>query len=229
MLGTAVDDRPSREVPSTRRFRSAPKDGDVLVSKRTARADLYTISIVPGAGNTRVRHHSEAIEKVQELSAQLGVDGWFTCNHTHFACVAMHRTERPGCGTSGQSVEVNMLQRGDSVPDFEVRTLEGEPFTYSTIWQRKNLLLVSLPTIDSEAASAYAADVTARVREFDDQDFECVVTLDQIPRIAPPAVVIADRWGEIVFAVEKSEVAHLPAPQELDRVADLRQQPMSRM
>jgi hypothetical protein len=104
MLGTAVDGRLSREAPSTGRFRSVPSDGDVLVSKRTARADLYTISIVPGAGNTRVRRHAEAIAKVQQLSAQLGVDGWFTCNHTHFACVAMHRTERPRCGTSGQSV-----------------------------------------------------------------------------------------------------------------------------
>jgi peroxiredoxin len=108
-----------------------------------------------------------------------------------------------------------MLQRGDSVPAFEVRTLEGEPFTYSTICQHKNLLLVSLPAIDSEAASAYAADVTARVREFGDQDIECVVTQDQVPRISPPAVVVADRWGEIVFAVKKSEVADLPAPQEL--------------
>jgi hypothetical protein len=95
-LGTAVDDRPSREAPATWRLRSVPRDGDVLVSKRTARADLYTISIVPGVGNTRARHHSEAIERVQELSAQLGVDGWFTCNHTHFARVAMHRAEREG-------------------------------------------------------------------------------------------------------------------------------------
>ena len=108
-----------------------------------------------------------------------------------------------------------MLQRGDSVPHFEVRSLEGEPFEYSTIWQRKNLLLVSLSTIDSEPASAYAADVTARVREFGDPDIECVITQDRIPRISPPAVVVADRWGEIVFAVETSEVADLPAPQEL--------------
>jgi hypothetical protein len=101
-LGTAVDDRSSREAPATWRLRSVPRDGDVLVAKRTARADVYTIGIVPGAGNTRARRHSEAIEKVQQLSAQLGVDGWFTCDHTHFARVAMHRTEQPGSGLSGQ-------------------------------------------------------------------------------------------------------------------------------
>ncbi len=108
-----------------------------------------------------------------------------------------------------------MLQRGDSVPHFAVRSLEGEPFTYSTIWQHKNLLLVTIPTIDSESTRAYAADVTTRVREFDDQDLECVITRDVVPGIVAPAVVVADRWGEIVFAVETSDVADLPAPQEL--------------
>jgi hypothetical protein len=66
----------------------------VLVSKRAARADFYAISIVPEAGHTRVRRLSEAIDRVQQLAAQLGVDGWFTCDHTHFARVATHCTER---------------------------------------------------------------------------------------------------------------------------------------
>jgi peroxiredoxin len=108
-----------------------------------------------------------------------------------------------------------MLQRGDSVPHFEVTRFEGEPFTYSTIWQRKNLLLVTIPGLDSESTSAYAADVIARVQEFGDEDLECVITGDRVAGISAPAVVVADRWGEIAFAVEKSDVAELPAPQEL--------------
>jgi peroxiredoxin len=108
-----------------------------------------------------------------------------------------------------------MLQRGDLVPHFEVRNLEGEPFKYSTIWQHKNLLLVTIPTLDSESTSAYALDVTARVRESGDQGVECVVTQDSVPGVSAPAVVVADRWGEIVFAVEKSSFSDLPAPQEL--------------
>jgi hypothetical protein len=92
MLGAAVDDRPLSEAPSTRRLRSVPRDGDVVASKRTARADVYTISVVPGAGHIRVQRHSEAVDKVQELAEQLGVDGWFTCNHTHFARVGLNRT-----------------------------------------------------------------------------------------------------------------------------------------
>jgi hypothetical protein len=108
-----------------------------------------------------------------------------------------------------------MLQRGHSVPHFEVRRLEGEPFRYSTIWQHKNLLLVTIPTPDSQSTSAYAADVTTRVRELGNQDVECVITQDPVPGVSAPAVVVADRWGEIVFAVEKCDVSDLPAPQEL--------------
>jgi hypothetical protein len=92
MHGTAVDERPSGEASSAHGFWSAPNDGDVLASRRTARADFYTISIVPGTGHIHAGRYSEAIDKVQELAERLGVDGWFTCDHTHFARVAMHRT-----------------------------------------------------------------------------------------------------------------------------------------
>jgi hypothetical protein len=108
-----------------------------------------------------------------------------------------------------------MRERGDSVPHFEVRTLAGEPFSYSMIWQQKHLLLVTIPTLDSESISAYVADVVARVREFGDHDVQCVITRDSVSGISAPAVVVADRWGEIVFALEASDVAGLPAPQEL--------------
>ena len=34
-----------------------------------------------------------------------------------------------------------MLQRGDLVPHFTVKTLHGDEFSYATIWQRRNLVL----------------------------------------------------------------------------------------
>ena len=108
-----------------------------------------------------------------------------------------------------------MLKRGDSVPHFEVRRFEDEPFRYSTIWQHKNLLLVTLPTLDSGSAGAYAFDVAARVRELAAQDVECVITRDPVPGVSAPAVVIADRWGEIAFVVERSGVSDLPAARDL--------------
>ena len=48
-----------------------------------------------------------------------------------------------------------MLQRGDSVPHFWVTTVGGEVFSYSTIWQRKNLVLLCLPAAESQSSGAF--------------------------------------------------------------------------
>jgi hypothetical protein len=68
-----------------------PQTGDVLASARTARADIYTISIVPAAAHFRATRYAEALEKVRELARGLQVDGWLTCDHTHYARVASFR------------------------------------------------------------------------------------------------------------------------------------------
>ena len=48
-----------------------------------------------------------------------------------------------------------MLKTGDLLPHFNVTTLGGEPFAYSDVWQRKNLLLVSLSHADSPGNAEY--------------------------------------------------------------------------
>jgi hypothetical protein len=35
--------------------------------------------------------YAEAIDAVRKLAAQRRVDGWFTCNHTHYARIAHTR------------------------------------------------------------------------------------------------------------------------------------------
>jgi hypothetical protein len=72
-------------------WRSAPSSGDVLASERTARADIYEISVVPAPGHMVARRYPEAIEKVRELACQLGVNGWYTGDQTHYAQVAKYR------------------------------------------------------------------------------------------------------------------------------------------
>ena len=89
--GVALEERRSKNICSKRELGLAPQAGDVLASARTARADAYTISIVPAAAHLRADRHSEALEKVRELARRLEVDGWFTCNHTHYARVASFR------------------------------------------------------------------------------------------------------------------------------------------
>ena len=108
-----------------------------------------------------------------------------------------------------------MLQRGDSVPHFEVKTIAGELFSYSTIWQRKHLVLIALPTSESEAAGTYTSELVARRSEFTAKGAECVVTRDRVPGIRSPGVVVADRWGEIVHIATTSHVDDLTSPEEL--------------
>jgi hypothetical protein len=71
---------------------SGPIPGDVLASRPTARADLYWISVVPHAANTTARRYAEAIDDVREFARQRRVDGWFTCDHTHYARIAHYRS-----------------------------------------------------------------------------------------------------------------------------------------
>ncbi len=123
---------------------------------------------------------------------------------------------RSAGGTTGQ-VDVTvgaMLQRGDSVPHFDVTTVRGERFSYSTIWQRKNLVLVSLPAAESQS-STYISELVARKLEFGAKHAECVVTRDQIVGITSPGIVVADRWGEIVHVSHATHVEDLTSPQDL--------------
>lgn len=108
-----------------------------------------------------------------------------------------------------------MLQRGDSVPHFDVATVEGSRVRYSTIWQRRNLVLVVLPALESDASHSCTSRLMARQAEFVAQDTECVVTRDALPGVPPPGVVVADRWGEIVHAAHPSRVEDLTPPEEL--------------
>jgi hypothetical protein len=96
--GIALEERHSATTDSKRDVRSVPQTGDVLASARTARADVYTISIVPAAAHLTATRHAETLERVRELARGLDVDGWFTCNHSHYARVASFR-ERRGHGS----------------------------------------------------------------------------------------------------------------------------------
>jgi hypothetical protein len=89
--GIALEEHYSETTASKQYVRPVPQKGDVLASARSARADVYTISIVPAAAHLTAARHAEALEKVRELAHGLDVDGWFTCNQTHYARVASFR------------------------------------------------------------------------------------------------------------------------------------------
>jgi len=106
-----------------------------------------------------------------------------------------------------------MLQRGDDVPHFDVRTVGGDVFAYGTIWQRRHLVLIVLP--ESDADDSYIGALASRAAEFRDRETECVITRDAVPGLPAPAVLVADRWGEVVHVAAASDTSGLPTAQEL--------------
>ena len=108
-----------------------------------------------------------------------------------------------------------MLQPGDLIPHFSVTALDGRTVEYSTIWQRRNLVLITLPASDSASSRVYVSQLAADLPGFSDQDTEWIVTKDVVAGLARPGAVVADRWGEIVHVAAGSDVDDLPRPSEL--------------
>jgi hypothetical protein len=88
--------------------------------------------------------------------------------------------------------------RLDSVPHFDVTTVDGRRVRYADIWQRRNLLLILVDAYDRDAAVLYALQLQARERDFDREETAIVVTADTVAGVTGPAIIVADRWGEIV-------------------------------
>ena len=109
-----------------------------------------------------------------------------------------------------------MLRPGDPIPHFDVTNLHGEAVAYSTIWQHRNLVLITLPGVDPEGTfTDYASQVTAEGRPPTGAHTEWVVTRESVTGIPSPAVIVADRWGEIVHVATGSHARELPAAHEL--------------
>ena len=107
-----------------------------------------------------------------------------------------------------------MLQPYDLLPHFEVADLGGERVSYSSIWQRKNLVLVMLPDADPPSRN-YADRLIAKVRGLNDDDTKWIVTEDRVAGVPCPSVVVADRWGEVAHVAHPTAVDGLPTPEEL--------------
>jgi hypothetical protein len=106
------------------------------------------------------------------------------------------------------------FDRHDLLPHFTVTTIEGRRVAYSTFWQRKNLLLVSLPSVGGPL-DEYAEAVSARAPEWDDHETACVITRDHVPGVPTPSVLIADRWREIYLVSTFDSSASAPSIADL--------------
>ena len=107
-----------------------------------------------------------------------------------------------------------MLGVHDLVPHFTASTVEGRRIAYGSLWQRKSLVLVSLPPQHPSAETDATALETA-FREGGFRDAECIVTCDPIAGVPCPGTIVADRWGEIFFVAAPTSVEALPHVEEL--------------
>jgi hypothetical protein len=110
---------------------------------------------------------------------------------------------------------MHLLRRGDLIPHFEVTTLGGERFGYATVWQRRNLVLVTIDAIDSGDSRNYVSGLSDRIAQFRTQNTELVITREQVPGVPHPGAVVADKWGEIISVRAASEMAELPSAEDL--------------
>jgi hypothetical protein len=109
-------------------------------------------------------------------------------------------------------VNEHRLQRGDRLPHLEVRTRDGRAFTSTEIWQRRHLVLVVLP---GASAARDATALTELAGELERLESVCVVTGDPVPGLPAPGMLVADRWGEIVFVATAATIDGLPSAADL--------------
>ncbi len=100
-----------------------------------------------------------------------------------------------------------MFEPRARVPHFVVRTVDEAEVDYRTIWQKEQLLLVSLD--DSEASrplGVLAGALFGREGDLAATQSRLVVTRDVVPGLPRPGVVVADRWGEIHATLDASSL-----------------------
>jgi hypothetical protein len=88
---------------------------------------------------------------------------------------------------------------------FEVTTVAGEVFSYDTVWQHRNLVLVVVADPGDPLVSA----LRSHASEFHALDAACVITTNALDGMPVPGALVADRWGEILHIGERPAVDEL--------------------
>lgn len=103
-----------------------------------------------------------------------------------------------------------MLNPHDLMPMFTARNqVDDSVADYRDIWQRKQLVLVSL-TEGDVTRDAYVESLLAHAPALGHADTAVVITSESIDGVPRPGVVVADRWGEVRFAASGERAADLP-------------------
>jgi hypothetical protein len=102
----------------------------------------------------------------------------------------------------------------DLMPMFTAATADGTVVRYQDIWQRRNLLLVSLPS-DDPTSSAYATSLGGLESSLAAYEAVLLIVTTRIEGVPSPGVVVADRWGEVYYLQQADRASALPRAEEL--------------
>lgn len=103
------------------------------------------------------------------------------------------------------------------MPHFSVYSTDGALIAYRDIWQRRNLLLISVPASSEfrDVPQGYVSGLAARARDLALYETTVIVTHDALDGLPSPGVLIADRWGEVYFVYAPGGVTGMPAVDDL--------------
>jgi len=82
--------RPTAQEVASMSGRLLPRDGDVVVSKPTAKVE-HEIAIVPASPHIVCATHDEAVARANQMARERHVDAWLTEDLRHFLRVASYR------------------------------------------------------------------------------------------------------------------------------------------
>jgi hypothetical protein len=102
----------------------------------------------------------------------------------------------------------------DLMPMFTAAAADGTLVRYEDIWQRQNLLLVSLPS-DDPTSSSYATSLGVLGPSLAAYETVLLIVTTRIDGVPSPGVVVADRWGEVCHLQQADRASALPRPEEL--------------
>src|SRR5688572_6083934 len=88
---------------------------------------------------------------------------------------------------------------------------EGALVDYHDVWQKMNLVLVTLAD-DDPTAEAYAMSLSVLGPVIASQEVGFIVTSSHIEEVASPGVVVADRCGQVYYVSYSNRASELPGP-----------------
>jgi hypothetical protein len=107
----------------------------------------------------------------------------------------------------------------ESVPHFEVTDVDGRQIRYADdVWQHHNLVFVALDPDRPEQSERYARDLRTRSGDFAAADTAVVISRTPIHGLPSPGVIVADRWGEVVYTFQPDD--RHPAMPDSDQLLD---------